>query len=232
EESLAALKRDPVVQKLEPQKARTVVVHTKASKGKPATTHTKTVAPGKTTPGFPAGYQVMTAPNRTVVITCDATVATSCPGVNVATLTPGVEYFYLFKHGVYPGDTSSPYPQMTGKDLNLPGTQADVSPTDGTPIVTMQFKGPGNRLFHQVTRNEAQRGQQLGVRQSFAIVLDNLLYSYPSIDYNQYGDGIDPTGTGAEISGLASQKEASDLALVLQTGALPVRFVTIERTDV
>jgi SecD/SecF fusion protein len=232
DESLAALKRDPVVQKLEPQKARTVVVHTKASKGKPATTHTKTVAPGKTTSGFPAGYQVMTAPNRTVVITCDATVATSCPGVNVATLPPGVEYFYLFKHGVYPGDTSSPYPQMTGKDLNLSGTQADVSPTDGTPIVTMQFKGPGNRLFHQVTRNEAQRGQQLGVRQSFAIVLDNLLYSYPSIDYNQYGDGIDPTGTGAEISGLASQKEASDLALVLQTGALPVKFVTIERTDV
>src|SRR4029077_13795601 len=114
EESLAALKRDPVVQKLEPQKARTVVVHTKATKGKPATTHTKTIPPGKTTPGFPAGYQVMAAPNRTVVITCDATVATACPGL-AAPPVPGIEYFYLFKHGVYPGDTNSPYPQMTGK---------------------------------------------------------------------------------------------------------------------
>ncbi len=231
DESLAALKRDPVVLKLEPQKAKSVTVHTKASKGKPAKTTTKVVPPGKTSPGFPTGYQVLTAPNRTVVITCDATVATACPGLATAP-APGVEYYYLFKHGVYPGDSNSPYPQMTGKDLKLSGTQADVSPTDGTPIVTMQFSGRGNRLFHQVTRNEAQRGQQLGIKQSFAIVLDNLLYSFPSIDYNQYGDGINPAGTGAEINGIASQKEASDLALVLQTGALPVKFVTIERTDV
>jgi SecD/SecF fusion protein len=231
DDSLAALKRDPVVQKLQPQKAKTVTVHTKASKGKPASTTRKVVPPGKTTPGFPTGYQVLTAPNRTVVITCDSTVATSCPGLAAAP-APGIEYYYLFKHGVYPGDSSSPYPQMTGKDLKLSGTQADVSPTDGTPIVTMQFTGRGNGLFHDVTRNEAQRGQQLGVKQSFAIVLDNLLYSYPSIDYSQYGDGIDPTGTGAEINGLASQKEASNLALVLQTGALPVKFVTVERTDV
>jgi SecD/SecF fusion protein len=232
DDSLAALKRDPVVQKLVPQHARTVHVHTARSKGHPAGTTTKTVPPGKTTPGFPTGYQVLTSPNRTVVITCDSTVAVACPGVNVATLPPGVEYYYLFKHGTYPGDTNSPYPQMTGKDLKLSGTQADISPTDGTPIVTMQFTGHGNGLFHSVTRNEAQRGQQTGVKQSFAIVLDNLLYSFPSIDYNQYGDGIDPTGTGAEITGLASQKEASDLALVLQTGALPVKFVTVERTDV
>jgi SecD/SecF fusion protein len=230
-DSLASLKRDPVVLHLSNQEPKQVTVHTKASKGKPAKTVTKTVQPGKTTPGFPTGYQVLSAPNRTVVITCDSTVATACPGLQTAPVQ-GLEYYYLFKHGVYPGDTNSPYPQMTGKDLNLSGTQADVSPTDGTPIVTMQFKGPGNRLFHQVTRNEAQRGQQLGVKQSFAIVLDNNLYSYPSIDYNQYGDGIDPTGTGAEINGLASQKEASDLALVLQTGALPVKFVTVERTDV
>ena len=53
DESLAALKRDPVVLKLEPQKAKTVTVHTKASKGKPAKTTTKVVPPGKTTPGLP-----------------------------------------------------------------------------------------------------------------------------------------------------------------------------------
>jgi SecD/SecF fusion protein len=231
EQSIAALRRNPVVLKLVPQKAKTVTVKTKASKGKPAKTTTKTVPPGKTTPGFPAGYQVLAVPNRTVVVSCDSTVAVSCPGLNSAP-APGVSYYYLFKHGVYPLDSNSPYPQMTGKDLKLSGTQADISPTDGTPIVTMQFTGKGNKLFHQVTRNEAQRGQQLGVKQSFAIVLDNLIYSYPSIDYQQYGDGIDPTGTGAEINGLASQKEASNLALVLQTGALPVRFVTVERTDV
>ncbi|HEY7538413.1 MAG TPA: protein translocase subunit SecF, partial [Gaiellaceae bacterium] len=45
-------------------------------------------------------------------------------------------------------------------------------------------------------------------------------------------DGIDPTGGGAQITGLASLGEAKRLALVLQTGALPVKFETVERTDV
>ncbi len=63
--------------------------------------------------------------------------------------------------------------------------------------------------------------------ESFAIVLDDQLYSFPTIDYKQYGDGIDPTGGGAQITGIASQKEAQNLALVLQTGALPVKFVTV-----
>ncbi len=96
----------------------------------------------------------------------------------------------------------------------------------------MQFTGIGDQLFHKITRAEAQRGQALGSQQSFAIVLDNQIYSFPTIDYNQYADGIDPTGTGAEISGLASTAEANNLALVLQTGALPLQFVTVERTDV
>ena len=87
---------------------------------------------------------------------------------------------------------------MTGKDLKLSGTQADFDPTTGGPIVTMQFTGKGNKLFHEITRAEAQRGQQLGDRlQSFAIVLDNQIYSFPTIDYTQYADGIDPTGGGA-----------------------------------
>jgi SecD/SecF fusion protein len=231
DETLAQLKRDPVVLGLTPQKTHKVTVTTGTGKNKKTTT--KTVKPGKTTPGFPTGYQVMTVPGRTVVITCDSKTAKVCPsGTQGATPPAGVTLYYLFKHGVYPGDSSSPYPQMTGKELKLSGTQADVDPTTGQPIVTMQFTGKGNKLFHQITRAEAQRGQTLGVQQSFAIVLDNQLYSFPTIDYTKYGDGIDPTGTGAEISGISSQKEASDLALILQTGALPVKFVTVERTDV
>ena len=121
---------------------------------------------------------------------------------------------------------------MTGKDLKLSGTQADFDPTSGQPIVTMQFTHAGNKAFHDITRDEARRGQELGVNQSFAIVLDNQIYSFPTIDYKQYADGIDPTNGGAQITGLASTGEAKRLALVLQTGALPVKFVTVERTDV
>jgi SecD/SecF fusion protein len=231
ETTIKALKLDPAVLALTPAKPKTVTVKTKASKGEPAKTTTKVIPPGKTTPGFPTGYQVLTVPGRTVVITCNATISQSCPGLQAAP-APGVTYYYLFKHGRYPGDSSSPYPQMTGKDLSLSGTQADVDPTSGLPVVNIQFKGPGNGLFHDVTRAEAQRGQRLGVVQSFAIVLDDQLYSTPTIDYTQYGDGIDPTGGGAQITGIASEKEASDLALVLRTGALPVKFETVSRSDV
>ena len=94
------------------------------------------------------GYQVLTAPNRTVVISCSAQFATSCPtgqqgtiGTGGLTPVPGVTYYYLFKHGIYPLDSSSPFPQMTGKELKLSGTQADIDPTSGLPIVTMQFTG-------------------------------------------------------------------------------------------
>src|ERR1700730_10147444 len=96
----------------------------------------------------------------------------------------------------------------------------------------MQFTGHGDAGFTNITRLEDQRGQRLRQLQTFAIVLDNQLYSFPVIDYTKYADGIDPTGTGAQITGLQSQAEANNLALVLQTGALPVKFVTVERSDV
>src|SRR5262249_43336738 len=63
-------------------------------------------------------------------------------------------------------------------------------------------------------------------------VLDNQIYSFPSVSYSKYPDGIDPAGGGAQITGIASLSEAKNLALVLQTGALPVRFDTVARTDV
>jgi SecD/SecF fusion protein len=181
----------------------------------------------------PKGYQVMTVPGRATVITCDATIAVACPGPNGG-VTPakGVTYYYLFKNGKYPNDSASPYPQMTGSDLKLSGTQQDFDPSTGEPIVTMKFTGPGNKLFHEITRNEAIRGQTLGRQESFAIVLDNQLYSYPTIDPKLYPDGIDPNPNGAEINGIASLAEAKSLALVLQTGALPVKFETVERSDV
>ncbi|HVN60042.1 MAG TPA: protein translocase subunit SecF, partial [Gaiellaceae bacterium] len=125
---------------------------------------------------------------------------------------------------------------MTGSDLKLSGTQADFDPTTGQPIVLMQFTGKGGKLFHKITRIEAQRGRLRSsligqdVPQHFAIVLDGQIQSYPQIDFRQYPDGI--AGTSAQITGIGSIGEAKSIALVLQTGALPVNFVQIERTDV
>ena len=120
---------------------------------------------------------------------------------------------------------------MKGTELKLSGTRADIDPTQG-PIVLMQFTGKGNKAFHEVTKNEATRGSIQQADQHFAIVLDNEIRSWPSISYKDLPNGIDPTGSGAQITGLGSFNEASNLALVLQTGALPVNFVPLERTDV
>jgi preprotein translocase subunit SecD len=98
---------------------------------------------------------------------------------------------------------------MTGADLKLSGTRQDLDPTTKQPIVTLQFTRQGDRRFLAITKAEAQRGAALGVTQSFAIVLDDQLYSFPTIDYRQFPTGIDPTAGGAEITGMTSLTEAS-----------------------
>ena len=72
------------------------------------------------------------------------------------------------------------------------------------------------------TGSDAATIQQFA--QHFAIVLDGELQSTPYIDYKQNPDGIDPTGTAPRSRTSSSIGEAKDLALVLQTGALPVEF--------
>jgi preprotein translocase subunit SecD len=156
---------------------------------------------------------------RARVITCDSTTAVVCPGALVP--VPGVTYYYLFKHE----------PQLTGSDLKRSATRQDVDPVSGVPIVTIQFTAHGNRVFHDITRAEAVRGAALGNDnfQSFAIVVDDRLRSFPTIDYHLYPAGIDPSGAGAQITGAASITQAQRLALILRTGTLPVRFVVVSR---
>ena len=183
----------------------------------------------------PKDAKVLPVPAKTVVITCTAQTSTVCPGDPNGVPAAGQTDYYLFKHGSYPSDryaTDGKYPNMGGEELKLSGTRQDFDPTTGDPVVLMQFTGKGNKIFHEVTKNEAIRGSIQQTPQHFAIVLDNEIRSFPQIDYNQNPQGIDPTGSGAQITGLQSLKEAKDLALVLQTGALPVNFITLERTDV
>ena len=63
--------------------------------------------------------------------------------------------------------------------------------------------------------------------QSFAVVLDNQIYSFPTIDYKQYGDGIDPTGTGAEITGISSVSSTQPRKISVTT----VETVSMRRGD-
>ncbi len=194
----------------------------------------------------PKGSSYYVVPHDRIVLTCGAPVTaensdqavSSCPGDVASNRT----WYYLFQYR--PNDKEDPVPELTGEDLNAGGTRQDFG-QNGEPIVLLQFTNEGGDKFHDITRELSQRGAQqaalAGVTdreqarafaQSFAIVLDDEIRSYPIIDFTDPDlvDGI--AGGNAQITGLDSITEAKDLALVLQTGALPVEFIQVERTEI
>jgi SecD/SecF fusion protein len=195
----------------------------------------KPIAAGGLANHVPKDWKILTVPNNTVAVSC---VDTNCP-----TQVPGqgAKGFYLLKHHDVKDFPDNPIPEMTGDQLKLSGTRADIDTQTNQPVVLMQFTGKGKKAFHEITRREAQRGALGGNCnagkpppnvQHFAIVLDKEIQSTPYIDYCQYPDGI-PGDNGAQIDmGGSGLGDAKKLALVLQTGALPVEFKTAERTDV
>ena len=191
---------------------------------------TKEAALRKSAGKVPAGYRLFAVPPGTVVISCGVGEVV-CPGVSQS--NPTSNSYYLFKNS--PPDV----PEMTGSDLKLSGTRQDFDTQTQSPIVSMQFTKKGAKKFAEITRLEAQRGKLLSntigggqkIEQHFAIVLDREIKSWPSIDWEEYPGGISGSN-GAQISGIGDVQEAKDLALVLQTGALPVNFVTLDETAI
>jgi SecD/SecF fusion protein len=179
---------------------------------------------------LPKGWKTFGVPPKTIVLTC-GTSAEICPGVQEA--PPTQTYYYLFKHEP---NAAKPIPEMTGEDLRLSGTRQDIDPQQG-PIVLMRFTDDGEDKFADITRDLATRGKLLEATrgqesfQNFAIVLDNEIRSWPQIDYNENPNGISGSN-GAQITGLGSIQEAKELAIVLQTGALPVEFRTLSETAI
>jgi SecD/SecF fusion protein len=96
-------------------------------------------------------------------------------------------------------------PEMTGEGV------ADSYPTMdefGRYRIILKFTKEGRAKFAQVTKTIADDGQRTGRRARLAIVLDNKLYSAPGVEKEIDSDS-------AEISGSFSQREAIDLANVL-----------------
>jgi SecD/SecF fusion protein len=177
---------------------------------------------------LPAGRELFAVPEGMVVVTCGEG-AVVCPGGNGAGVSADSTWYYLFKYD--PPNV----PQMTGEHLKLSGTRADFDTSPGgggQPIVTMEFTKAGSERFEKITRDEWIRGKLRQQPQHFAIVLDREIKTFPQIDFT---DGSLSGGIGggrAQIQGLDSFQEAKEIALVLQTGALPVKFETLDRTDI
>ena len=185
---------------------------------------------------LPKGWKIFGVPPKTAVLTCGIGEVV-CPGVD--TENPTRNSYYLIRYDPDNPDEDKRVPEMTGADLKLDGTRQDFDTTTGQPIVTMQFTDKGADKFGDITREEANRGELLSrtvgggqkITQNFAIVLDRQIKSWPSIDWEQYPNGISGSN-GAQITGIGALEEAKNLALVLQTGALPVTFTTLESTAI
>ncbi len=112
-------------------------------------------------------------------------------------------------------------PEMTGEAMADAGTRYDQY---GKPEVILNFTKEGRERFAQVTRQIVQLGQQSGRIGRLAIVLDNKLYSAPTVR-----EEIDsPT---AQISGNFTEREALNLANVLNN-PLDVELRVMEQYEV
>ena len=131
-------------------------------------------------------------------------------------------------------------PVLTGTDVKNPAQSFEESGGgSGQPDVTFGFTSYGQKVFQQVTKEIARRGQEAqlpgvnkeAAQQHFAVVLDNQLVTTPSIDYTKYPEGIDTT-TGSEITGGFTITSAQNLANELQSGALPIKLELISNSQV
>ena len=79
------------------------------------------------------------------------------------------------------------------------------------PVVTMAMDGQGAQIWQRLTKEEGSKTPKGHV----AVVLDNLVYSYPRVNG-------EISGGRTQIEGGFSLEEATDLANVLKAGKLPV----------
>ncbi|HDY69567.1 MAG TPA: protein translocase subunit SecD, partial [Actinobacteria bacterium] len=91
--------------------------------------------------------------------------------------------------------------------------------------VNMQFTSEGSKRFAEVTEQLATAGAITGTVQQMAIVLDDEIQSAPTVKEKIDSDS-------AEITGNIPFKEVQNTVLVLQTGALPVELVTVDKSEI
>jgi preprotein translocase subunit SecD len=115
-------------------------------------------------------------------------------------------------------------PLLTGSDLDAGSAKQDYDQF-GKPKVNMGFTSDGGKKFASVTKKMADTTQITGETQYLAIVLDGQLQSAPTVKE-------EISGGNAEITGSFTLQEARNLALVLQTGALPVELLPVSQNQI
>ena len=94
-------------------------------------------------------------------------------------------------------------------------------------VVTINFFSDGGQAWANLT-SDAACAQPTSPQRRVAIVLDNEVISSPGVAPD-VGCGVGITGGTTLITGGFEQEEATELAALIQAGALPVPVVVIER---
>jgi len=97
-------------------------------------------------------------------------------------------------------------------------------------FVTVDFRGAGERAWENVTGRAACSPPGDPTRR-VAIVLDQEIVSAPQVGEDVRCD-VGITGGSTQITGSFSKAEATDLALLVKAGALPVPVETVEQRTV
>ncbi len=105
--------------------------------------------------------------------------------------------------------------ELTGDVIT--DARADFDQTTNQPLVDMEMNSEGARVWSRLT------GANVG--KNVAIVLDRVVYSYPTV-IGQISGGR------SQITGLASQEESDDIVTVLKSGALPAPVEIVEERTV
>jgi SecD/SecF fusion protein len=157
----------------------------------------------------PAGTIWLPVPAGTQAVSCAATAG--CPDA-----TSAATVWYLFR---LPTQDSQ---IITGDEIS--SAKADVDPNTGQPVVSLSYKNGGDQDFTDITAQIAREGLTAQRNLLNAIVVDNKLVAAPTVDFQQYPNGIDATLTGgSEINGVTSS-DAKRIALEITSGTLPVKF--------
>ncbi len=114
-------------------------------------------------------------------------------------------------------------------NADIADARAARDPVTQDPAVVFDFTPAGQRTFSELTREIAQRGADrqrpgedaIRAAQHLAMVLDDRLVSVPFINFQDAPDGIDGR-TGAQIQGSLSGQRAEQIAIMLNTGPMPV----------
>ncbi|HNM48042.1 MAG TPA: hypothetical protein PKH51_13570, partial [Candidatus Sumerlaeota bacterium] len=106
---------------------------------------------------------------------------------------------------------------LGGERLRRAVVYTDPTELSDPVMVSISFDNEGGRIFKDITTDHTG--------ESFAIILDDVVYSAPNIR--------EPiVGGSASISGGFSQSEAQDLAVVLKAGALPAPLRVISQNTI